>query len=42
MIASLGFLGGIGFLLLLDVVIPHVHVNSDEEEGIKNFLDENN
>lgn len=35
MIASLGFLGGIGFLLLLDVVIPHVHVNSDEEEGIK-------
>lgn len=31
MIASLGFLGGIGFLLLLDVVIPHVHVNSDEE-----------
>lgn len=33
--ASLGFLGGIFFLLLLDTVIPHLHVNEDEPEGIR-------
>lgn len=33
--AAVGFLLGIGFLLLLDTVIPHLHLNSDEVEGIK-------
>ena len=32
--AAVGFLLGIGFLLLLDVIIPHLHLNSDEVEGI--------
>lgn len=32
---SLGFLLGIGFLLLLDTVIPHLHVDSDKPEGGK-------
>ena len=31
--AAVGFLMGIGFLLLLDTVIPHMHVNSEEPEG---------
>ncbi len=29
----LGFLAGIGFLLLLDCLIPHLHINSDKPEG---------
>ena len=33
--AALGFLLGIGFLLILDIIIPHMHLNSDEVEGIK-------
>lgn len=33
--AAVGFLLGIGFLLLLDSVIPHLHTNSDEPEGVK-------
>ena len=33
--ASVGFLLGILFLLILDSVIPHVHVNGEEPEGIK-------
>lgn len=31
--AAVGFLIGIGFLLLLDVVIPHLHINSQKPEG---------
>ena len=31
--AVVGFLLGIGFLLLLDTVIPHLHLNSDCPEG---------
>ena len=31
--AVVGFLLGIGFLLLLDSVIPHLHVNADRPEG---------
>ena len=31
--AVVGFLLGIGFLLLLDSLIPHMHLNSDEPEG---------
>lgn len=33
--AAVGFLLGILFLLVLDSVIPHIHVNSEEPEGIK-------
>ncbi|MDR0917267.1 MAG: ZIP family metal transporter [Oscillospiraceae bacterium] len=32
--ASVGFLLGIGFLLLLDSVIPHLHLNADKAEGL--------
>ena len=31
---SLGFLVGVGFLLLLDFIVPHIH-NGNEEEGPK-------
>jgi len=31
--AVLGFLLGVGFLLLLDVLIPHLHLNSERPEG---------
>lgn len=33
--ATVGFLLGIFFLLLLDVLIPHLHVNEEEAEGPK-------
>jgi len=36
--AAIGFLAGIGFLLLLDQLIPHLHLNSDEPEGRKSSL----
>ncbi|MDR1724486.1 MAG: ZIP family metal transporter [Tannerella sp.] len=39
--ASVGFLAGMGFLLLLDSVIPHLHINSDEPEGVKTKLKKN-
>ena len=29
----LGFLGGMGFLLLLDTLIPHEHINGTQSEG---------
>lgn len=32
---SIGFLLGIGFLLVLDTIIPHLHINSDKPEGHK-------
>lgn len=32
--AAVGFLCGIAFLLLLDTLIPHLHINSDEPEGL--------
>lgn len=36
--ATAGFLMGIGFLLMLDIMIPHLHVYSREPEGpIKNI-----
>jgi ZIP family zinc transporter len=31
--ATIGFLLGIGFLLLLDHIIPHLHIETDEPEG---------
>lgn len=38
---SLGFLFGIAFLLLLDYIIPHLHMNSTEAEGIKTNFNKN-
>ena len=36
--ATIGFLLGILFLLLLDNLIPHLHLKSDKPEGIKSKL----
>lgn len=36
--AVVGFLIGIGFLLFIDVIVPHLHINSDRPEGIKSSL----
>ena len=33
--AAIGFLFGIIFLLVLDSIIPHLHLNSKKPEGIK-------
>lgn len=35
-IPSIGFLVGIGFLLLLDYVIPHIHIDKQEEGPSRN------
>ena len=39
--AVVGFLLGIFFLLLLDELIPHLHIGSDKAEGIKTRLSRN-
>lgn len=36
--AAVGFFVGIGFLLLLDSLIPHLHIDSDKPEGKKTKL----
>lgn len=36
--ALIGFILGIGFLLLTDSVVPHLHVGSDKPEGTKSKL----
>lgn len=36
--AAVGFMLGIFFLLLLDKLIPHLHVNEEKAEGIKTAL----
>ena len=36
--AAVGFLLGIAFLLVLDSVIPHLHLNNDNPEGLKSKL----
>lgn len=36
--AATGFWGGILFLLLLDHVIPHLHMNAEKAEGPRNHL----
>ena len=33
--AAIGFLLGIGFLLLLDTLTPHIHLTEEEPEGLK-------
>lgn len=36
--ASAGFLLGMGFLLLLDTLVPHLHIDSEKPEGVKSNL----
>lgn len=36
--AIVGFAVGIGFLLLLDCIVPHQHIDSDRSEGPKSHL----
>ena len=36
--ATIGFIFGILFLLILDNIIPHLHLNSNKPEGIKSKL----
>ncbi len=36
--AAVGFLAGMAFLLLLDSLIPHLHLHSDKPEGVKSKL----
>jgi len=36
--ALVGFLLGMGFLLLLDTLIPHLHIDSDKPEGLRSKL----
>ncbi len=36
--ALVGFLAGIGFLLVLDIIIPHLHVTSNVPEGSRSRL----
>lgn len=36
--AVVGFLLGIGFLLILDETIPHIHIGGDEPEGLESNL----
>ena len=31
--AAIGFLAGVGFLLLLDELTPHLHLGADQPEG---------
>ena len=40
LIPGIGFLAGIVFLLLLDYIIPHIHIDN-QEEGIKSKLSRN-
>lgn len=39
--AVVGFAIGIAFLLLMDQIVPHLHMDSDEPEGIKSSLKKN-
>ena len=36
--AAAGFLLGIGFLLMMDRIVPHLHIGSDKPEGMKSSL----
>ena len=36
--AAVGFLLGIGFLLLVDVLTPHLHIGADKPEGLRSHL----
>lgn len=39
--AAVGFLAGIAFLLMMDRIIPHLHMNCDDPEGVKCSLSKN-
>lgn len=39
--AAAGFLLGIGFLLVMDRIVPHLHLGSEEAEGPKVALKKN-
>ena len=36
--AAVGFLAGMAFLLLVDMLIPHIHAGEDKPEGPKSHL----
>lgn len=36
--AAVGFLLGMGFLLILDSLVPHLHIDSDKPEGLQSHL----
>ncbi|MBO4590515.1 MAG: ZIP family metal transporter [Bacteroidaceae bacterium] len=36
--AAVGFLLGIGFLLLIDELMPHLHIGTDKPEGMRSHL----
>ena len=36
--AAIGFLLGMGFLLLIDELTPHLHIGTDKPEGVKSHL----
>ena len=36
--AAIGFLLGIGFLLLIDELTPHIHIGTDKPEGLRSHL----
>ncbi len=36
--AALGFLLGMGFLLLIDELTPHLHIGTDKPEGVRSHL----
>lgn len=36
--AAAGFLMGVGFLLLLDSLVPHLHMDSEKPEGVRSDL----
>ncbi len=36
--AAAGFLLGVGFLLLLDSVVPHLHLENEKPEGVRSHL----
>ena len=35
LVPAAGFLIGVGFMLLMDYLIPHIHIKKQEEEGVK-------
>ncbi len=39
--AAIGFMSGIGFLLLLDSLVPHLHLDSDQPEGLPSHAHRN-
>ena len=36
--AAVGFLLGMGFLLMIDELTPHLHVGTDKPEGMRSYL----